>query len=326
MNAKKMTEENKEGRISCAYCYDKYQKSEMKVCGKCWKRSYCSKECQRKDWSDGQCHRYWCGKGYGESGIDWRIVPISEEKGLGMIALREIPVNYRVLIERPIHYEEFVRLSAAKELLPTSSTILEKFQFNSINCAESTEAMIFMNMSRINHSCDPNCSHEDIQINGKHLKLLITNRIIAAGGEITFSYTDLGDPSASRYLLRNKWTINCPADCLCYQPSNYYPLMKQLDEEIWIESKKGKEGQGLETVKKLLFLSDQYCPGQKRRTLFDGFQIAVMKSDTISEGLRFLQLGYDLTVEIATKDSEAAKIFKSFLDNPRSHPNYLIYG
>jgi hypothetical protein len=326
-----MIGEKEEGKeISCSYCYNKYQKSEMKVCGKCWKRRYCSKECQKKDWSDGQCHRYWCGKsGYGESGIDWRIVPISEEKGLGMIALREMPVNYRVLIERPFQYEEFVRLPAAEDLLPTNSTLLEKFQLNSITCEmeERTEPMIFMNMSRINHSCDPSCSHEDIQITGKHMKILLTNRLIAAGEEITYSYTDLGDPVASRCLLQKKWNIHCSSEnCFCYLPSNYYPLMKQLDEEIWIECKQGDVGKGLEKVGKLLFLCDQYCPAKKRRTLFDGFQIAVMKSETVSEGLRFLQLGYDLTVEIATKDCEAAKIFKSFLNNPESHPNYLIYG
>jgi hypothetical protein len=80
-------------------------------------KDYIVKKNVTSDWNGGQGHKYWCGQGYGEEGIDWKIVPISEEKGLGIIASRDIPFHYRIIIERALGHEEFVDFLVERKVL-----------------------------------------------------------------------------------------------------------------------------------------------------------------------------------------------------------------
>ena len=44
----------------CAFCLKVSEAA--KLCGKCKRRAYCCKECQKKDWTvnHGQGHKNWC--------------------------------------------------------------------------------------------------------------------------------------------------------------------------------------------------------------------------------------------------------------------------
>jgi len=90
----------------CAFCLTEITGEAIKTCGKCHKRAYCSKACQRVDWSPnkkqkGQGHRTWCGTDYGEEDLNWKVSPVSG-KGLGIIALQDIPKAYPILVEAPV--------------------------------------------------------------------------------------------------------------------------------------------------------------------------------------------------------------------------------
>jgi hypothetical protein len=160
----------------CSYCYQLYPISQIKQCGKCRKRVYCSKECQTADWKSGQGHKYWCGQDYGEEGIDWKIVPISEEKGLGIIALRDIPSHYRIIIERALGREEFVDLPASNNLMPHGGSLPSKWYLNVLSGSDNfdgNDSCVCINISRINHSCDGNSYHELFTIGELPLKMII---------------------------------------------------------------------------------------------------------------------------------------------------------
>ncbi|XP_035713634.1 uncharacterized protein LOC118438048 [Folsomia candida] len=65
----------------CATCAILIPSDQVKKCGKCGRRAYCSRECQKIDWKikngdDGkppksQGHINWCGLSYGEEDLDW---------------------------------------------------------------------------------------------------------------------------------------------------------------------------------------------------------------------------------------------------------------
>lgn len=115
----------------CAACRKPIPPESIKICGKCRRRPYCSKECQEKDWkpkrngtqagkyylqkylnlannfghdllilfSEFQGHKSWCGLTYGEEDLDWVITDVAE-KGLGIVSRRVIPAGYRIMVER----------------------------------------------------------------------------------------------------------------------------------------------------------------------------------------------------------------------------------
>ena len=75
--------------------------SPAKLCGKCKKRPYCSRECQLIDWppkGKGQGHKNWFHLDCGEEDIDWEVKSIPG-KGLGIVAKKEIPPLYRIIVE-----------------------------------------------------------------------------------------------------------------------------------------------------------------------------------------------------------------------------------
>jgi hypothetical protein len=63
---------------------------------------FCSHAYRKIAWSfkngDGQGHKNWCGLGYGEEDVDFEVAPIPG-KGVGLIAKRPIPIQFRILVE-----------------------------------------------------------------------------------------------------------------------------------------------------------------------------------------------------------------------------------
>ena len=90
----------------CAFCLK--ESPSMKICSGCKKRAYCSVACQRKDWSPfgpGQGHKNWCQVSCCEEDVDWKVEEVPG-KGLGLIALRDIPASARVVVDRLYTWEE----------------------------------------------------------------------------------------------------------------------------------------------------------------------------------------------------------------------------
>lgn len=150
----------------CAYCLCPVDAKSVKLCGKCVRRAYCSKTCQTLDWKDmptpseqrGQRHKDWCGISVGEEDLDWKVVAV-EGKGLGIVALRNIPAKYRIMVEAgqigPSCHPK------AQELMPHGGTLQEKFILNELGCAEEDDenSVLCVRIARVNHSCDPNAVH-----------------------------------------------------------------------------------------------------------------------------------------------------------------------
>jgi len=145
----------------CGFCLTELTGDAIKLCRKCLKRTYCSKECQIADWSrsptkKGQGHKTWCGTNYGEEDLDWKVTPVPG-KGLGIIALRDLPKAYPILVEAPVEKTH----PRVADLMPPGGTIDEKYEFNKFiaSAVEGNAHCLFLRVSRLNHSCVPNATH-----------------------------------------------------------------------------------------------------------------------------------------------------------------------
>ena len=84
---------------------------------------------------------------------------------------------------------------------------------------EAVSSGLFVNFSRVNHSCVPNANHWYHP--AQKLMLLVANHAIAEGDEVTFSYA--ANVSAKNYdggrraVLKKGWGID-PCDCRACRP------------------------------------------------------------------------------------------------------------
>ena len=114
----------------CAYCLESSTAdSTLLTCGGCHRRTFCSKECQRSDWSSkttgtvGQDHKNWCAHLSGEEGLDWEVRQ-TESKGLGLFAMRTLPAGFRIMVDRALTLDEVVT-GGRTSLAPGAQIILE---------------------------------------------------------------------------------------------------------------------------------------------------------------------------------------------------------
>jgi len=147
----------------CAFCLTEIAGEAIKKCGKCHKRTYCSKKCQTKDWTpnkkNGQGHKNWCGIECGEEDVDWAVTPIPG-KGLGIVALRDIPAVYRIIVEGGVEKTH----PRVVELLPHNGSLDAKYDLNRVGCGIDDKdhnelSILCLRISRVNHSCAPNATH-----------------------------------------------------------------------------------------------------------------------------------------------------------------------
>jgi hypothetical protein len=144
----------------CAFCLIPVSGQKIQLCGKCKRRAYCSQACQKLDWSlkkgKGQGHKNWCGLGYGEEDIDFEVAPIPG-KGLGLIAKRSIPIEFRILVEGSCSEDH----PALQDLMPLNGNLQEKILLNRLGCdpGDSVNSVLCLRLARANHSCAPNACH-----------------------------------------------------------------------------------------------------------------------------------------------------------------------
>jgi MYND finger len=156
----------------CSYCY--LQTETLYTCGKCKKRKYCSKDCQKLDWK-GAGHKVYCGIA-GEINVDYEIREAGEA-GLGVFRLRKFKKSEKIMVEHPIMYgsdclqpmprvPESARV-AVDTLLPLGGSMKEKLLRNGMGVSDlngkpvlrNETAALFVCMSRVNHRCFGNPDH-----------------------------------------------------------------------------------------------------------------------------------------------------------------------
>jgi endogenous inhibitor of DNA gyrase (YacG/DUF329 family) len=316
----------------CAFCLNAiHDRVNVKFCGKCRRRPYCSKECQSLDWNNaigGQKHKLWCGKEYGEEDEDWIICPV--EYGLGIVALRDIPPYFPIIVERGLDGKD--DHPGVNDLCPDGGSLQEKWDLNRMGTLVS-KSVLGLRIARANHSCHPNASHYYDEING--LKILVSDRNIAAGDEICICYTNFGDVSAdisgsdNREALERVWQIRCPQSCHCYSIENeqQIEIAKELDAAIMAYGRSGQIDLALEAGKNLLEYHVSHCTGHASltRTYYDLFQICITQEITLEKGLEYLHQAYELCMQCTGTTSDSSLKYQTLLADPSQHNAFLIF-
>ena len=230
----------------CAFCINTCEDNEkVIVCCSCNRRSYCSSKCMELDadaCGTGQGHSMWCSLGVCEEGLDWVVEPVPG-KGLGVVARREIKSRSRIMVDRPRH----ILFPAVLDLEPSTGTLVEKQQLNSFTLpsvtdmdSKQTDSLLCLRVARINHSCQPNSSQ--VFDSDMGVMIVVANRDIHVGEEICISYLNSfgrnspHSPETGANLLREKWNIECPADCSCWDLNVQSALRKLRQIHMALES------------------------------------------------------------------------------------------
>jgi hypothetical protein len=239
----------------------------------------------------GQGHKVWCGLEYGEEDIDWEIREISADKGLGVVALKTIPAGFRIMVEKGLTIADVMKgqpPAAVYDLCPKGGTLEEKWELNVIGCGGRDSGVLCVRGSRFNHACDPNACH--FFESGSGVKVFMAEREIQVGEEIVFSYFSIDDiskteaafcdPAFRRSMLKKKWGITCPPDCICYDKKRRKLVQeaRELDGLIFERASAADSKGALQAARQLIKLEETLRLSiiTRTRTYYDAFQVSTL--------------------------------------------------
>lgn len=320
----------------CAFCLKTCEKqAEPMVCGQCARRCYCSKSCQKQDWkcnSIGQGHKKWCSLGTGEEGVDWEVRFISKNKGLGIVALRDLPPGFKIIVEKALTQEEARGKKAVMDLMPHGASLQEKWD---LNCFDTNSAfqVLCVKISRVNHSCNANSCH--YYHNSTGVKVLYAMKHICAGDEITLDYLSLHDTSDRstnafrNTILQDKWDIKCTPDCICLN-DHVRKLLKEARElqvsfQAAVAWGDGKRAFYLVKQQRNILLEldiPQYSLVWGIWT-YNAFQIGISRRQNVKEARNILKCHFELFTAAQAPGLPDDMEYSVFIDKPHTHENYL---
>ena len=324
----------------CAYCYKPAEK--LFACGKCHKRRFCSRECQKADWKTAG-HNFYCGIA-GEVGCDFEIRKVSDQIGLGIFALKDFQKDDKIMAERPLLQwkpgTRFLLRSVSipdsaqlviEALMPVGGTLLEKLTRNGMACTsheepDGRETGLFVLMSRVNHDCLANADHQFVQHRG--VKILVASRAIRRGEEETISYVGIYETRVQRQMRLCVYDFQC--NCIACTDSDLevkLASLRDLDASIMDLGSRGNIEAAMRKGRKLIQVYDElrFSSWLYQRTYYDLFQVAITKRKFLSEGIKYIKLAY-AAVRTYTGDDLHPDVerMKFLSENPSSHRNYLL--
>jgi hypothetical protein len=295
----------------------------------------------------------------GDDGIDRMVdVPTSRDrlytiksitgKGLGFVATSKIPKGARILLEVPL----FKMPGFAEDTGSAEITVLREVRSltrdqqraffallnskgrkynpvlgivisNMLPLGGSNNGGLFLEASRINHSCQPNAQHAWNDDLG-HLTVHAL-RDIEADREITISYISGISPGfveRQRHLM-DAFSFTCVCK-LCSLPllaragSDY-----RLDQIRSIEEVLERPAKSLSQVHRLFELLEEegICDIRIARACFTAFQIAAVVGDKARAKV-FAERAYVARKMLSGDDNPTTITFKHFAQHPVDYPLY----
>ena len=316
----------------CAFCY-KPQET-LSKCGKCQKRQFCSRDCQRLDWKAG--HKHWCGMA-GEVGVDFVVRDAGSGKGLGVFALRSFHRNDKIMAERPVLLFPSAKevpeqaKEAVSALLPLNGSLSQKVARNGMACDDASITNgLFVTMSRVNHDCYGNTDHyysERLKV-----KILVANREIERGEEVTFSYVPNKKSAARKGILLAVYGFDCTCSVCTDETKEVetaFERAKELDDSIMTLVGLGKIDPAVRKGKALVAIYDKYDMSSwlYHRTYYDLFQVTIAKRQRQKEAEQFIQKAFQAVLDYTgDADDDVVQRMQIFVTSPTSHRNFAALG
>ena len=272
-------------------------------------------------------------------------------KGQGLIAVQIIPKGTRILSEKPIFTTsgrgnslDIINQRIAKELKQISKQNQRAFLSLHNNFHGSlapflgiaktnglplgpgaTESGLFLQASRINHDCLPNCQHTwNANIGEETIHAV---REIAQGEEITISYALTGLSKSRREHLQKNFGFDCTCS-LCGLPEAERALSDDRLEGIQHLDDAIGDGahlmlnpqQHLGKVHKLIRLleAEHIQDARLPRAYYDAFQTVIAHGDQARAKV-FAERSYAARVSCEGEDSPETLRMRLLAENPKKH-------
>lgn len=220
----------------------------------------------------------------------------------------------------------------------------EKFSLNEISGKNHPEkkSYVALRISRANHSCHRNADYTFDD--GAGVQVLFATRNIQEGEEICTSYSSACDINIDRSetcnffspnlsekdILRTKWGITCPADCVCKDEEIKALVIKGT--KMFIEAERmvrvDKHAAAFKLITEVLSIHDQIesSPLSKGTTHYSAFQIAIMSRKTVAQADQHIRFLCDLYSAVCPYSTSRAARCLELKNNPEKHRNFLIFG
>lgn len=279
------------------------------------------------------------------------IVRSIPTKGQGLIAAQTIQKGDRILSEKPVftvsgrgNNLDLINQRIANELKQVSkdnqraflslhnnfrgslAPFLGIFKTNALPVGPgATESGIFLQASRINHDCLPNCQHTWNGSIGE--ETIPAVREISQGEEITISYSLTGPSRYRQRHLQNNFGFDCTCS-LCSLPATERLLSDNRLEEVQHLDDAIADGaklmlhpqQHLQKVHTLIRLleAEQISDARLPRAYYDAFQTVIAHGDQARAKV-FAERAYAARLACEGEDSPGTSRMKLVAKNPKSH-------
>jgi hypothetical protein len=175
-------------------------------------------------------HGRWCGKS-GECFAGYEFRPSCG--GIGVFTTRDYAYGDVLMVERPVIVSQNDTgaqatrvlphvLDEVMKLTPNGGTSADKYRNNHMQISDD-RAGLFLNMSRVNHSCFANSIK--VYAEKEQAMVLYAACDIKANTEVTFSYTAIDVKRHDRRLeIQKQWGFTCT----CQMCSGHVPEINDL--------------------------------------------------------------------------------------------------
>ncbi|KAI0090417.1 SET domain-containing protein [Irpex rosettiformis] len=184
-------------------------------------------------------------------------------------------------------------------------------------------AGIFILGSRFNSSCTPNVSKVWDEL--RRVMVFRTLRDVVEGEELCFNYCDV---LATREQRQKELTLDFGFDCVCdacrledekvAESDRRRSSIARLFDEVGCCGKEPTLG-----IRKihlaLRMLKEESLVHYEASFCYDAYQLCVLVSD-FTNAKKWIRRAWEISCVTSGQDSHAARMFKIYYANPRSHP------
>ena len=267
------------------YCNKCGHKKELKKCSQCNYVRYCSRDCQTKAWKS---HKKECEYIKSKLDIFSKVLPLNSLLLLRTLEINESEKQKQGIVDTELcpelemlesHHDKFLQLKLSDTknnaydivtktyspfLQDRGYTVTERTLFD-VHCklavnanafqgeqGETVSSGLFPEQTLLNHSCRPNCLNcfRGLEV------LLVANRDIKRGEELTINYIDVIKPVwERRAMLEEKSHFFCVCErCLEEESAEVDKAKWRILDRIYEQHMSGNWGEVLKLCSKIIDL------------------------------------------------------------------------
>lgn len=276
-------------------------------------------------------------------------------KGKGLVADRNISRGTRIISENPLFVVSSLKNhSSLEKLIASKLKQLSKDQQRAFLSLHNnypgtitpfagivrTNALplgpgasdggLFLECSRINHACRPNC--QNTWNSNRKEETIHAIRDIVKGEEVTISYTISGPSESRQSDLKGGFGIDCTCDLCSLPEAQLATSDKRRKEIVRLDALMGDGGRLISSPQEciddayalmMLLTSEGITDARLPRMYYDAFQMAIIHGDQARAKV-FAQRSYEARLWCEGEDSPGTISIKALVAMPANHGSFGV--